>query len=118
MNEESLRYRSSPLAAWFLLLSVAAVVAAFLPAGVAARPATEPILIGGVSLAILFPLIGAFFSPYLRNAAVGFGIGALMGGIGGLLWSTPTAHLSVPIFSTLAGSLAIIAVGLIGRSVR
>jgi hypothetical protein len=118
MTPEPIRHRSDPLSAWFLLLTTAAVLSTFL-SGAFATEQDQAFAIGlSVILAVLFTLLGVCFRPRLRNAAVGFLCGGLMGGVCGILVGVETSSLTVQTFAVLAGSVMIVIVGLAGRSAR
>lgn len=107
-------YRPNPLAAWFLLLTTAAVLFAFLPGLLV----TDKVLVGAALLPILLGAIGLCIRPNVRNGAVGFTTGVVMGGVVSLLATTPTSQLTVPFIGVLIGSILILVVGLAGRSLR
>jgi hypothetical protein len=107
-------YRPNPLAAWFLLLTAAAVLFAFLPGFLV----TDKIVLGAVLLPIVLGIIGLCFRPRLRNGSLGFGAGIVMGGLISLLATIPSSDLTYQFVGVLVGSILIIVVGLAGRSLR
>jgi len=118
MNPAPLPYRPNPLAAWFLLLTSAAVLCTILSGAFASGHNLVGGLVGAVALAAVLSIVGLFFRPRLRNAGVGFVTGAVVGGIAGLLLSVPSDEFTLSLFAVLAGSVMIVVVGIVGRSVR
>jgi hypothetical protein len=110
--------RTDPLSAWFLLLTTAAVICTFLGSAVVSRLDTAAAAIGLGSNAVVFGILGFCIRPRLRNAVLGFIGAALMISVAGILVGVQTTDLTVQAFAVLAGSVMIVIVGLVGRSVR
>jgi hypothetical protein len=115
---QSTPQRTDPLSAWFLLLTAAGVLCALLSSAVELKePPYVPVLLT-ILAAVSFGTVGVCFSPHIRNGIVGLFCGGIMGLVTGLLLQVPTDTLTVQTFAVLAGSVMIVVVGLVGRSVR
>jgi hypothetical protein len=118
VSREPIRYRPNPLAAWFLLLTALAALCSFVGGAFATRQDPLLPLISGGILAAVFAAVGSWFRPHFRNAGIGFISGGMIGCIFGVLIAAKTSDIGLQAFAVIVGSVMIVLVGLLGRSVR
>jgi hypothetical protein len=116
MSQPAPRFRTSSLASWFLLLTAAAVVLAFVRAAPVAGYAQ--VLAPAIVWGLVFAAGGFFSPPRGRNIFLGFVAGFCVGAAVGVVSATSTKKLTPLAIAVITGSVLIIFVGLMGSRRR
>ncbi len=117
MSKPERPYRANPLAAWFLLTAICAVLLALI---VASAVSTGRLVVTPIAgfLSLLMGVAGLFTRPRLPFCIMGIVAGGFVGIAAGFLISCSPPMLTSVSFAVLSGSIVIAIIGCLNRADR